>query len=82
MQFLLSGSIKINELIVFPIYFAGQVLGQVEIPTPEELEGHPIPPALGQNQQWWPQQTPPPSTTPPGGEEGEEPGGGRDWSSR
>ncbi len=61
----------------------GQVLGQVEIPSPEELEEHPIPPALGQNQQWWPQQTPPPSTTPPGTEDGEDlAGAGRDWSSR
>ena len=65
---------------------SGQVVGQVEIPSPEELEEHPIPPALGQNQPWWPQQTPPPSTTPPGGgeeeAEGEVAGGGRDWSSR
>jgi hypothetical protein len=73
------------NLIVFTVCLVvpGQVLGQVEIPSPEELEEHPIPPALGQNQQWWPQQTPPPSTTPPGMEDGEDPAGaGRDWSSR
>ena len=35
------------------------VIGSIEIPGAVRLESHPIPPSLGQNQQWWPEQTPP-----------------------
>ena len=35
------------------------VIGSIEIPPAVRLESHPIPPSLGQNQQWWPEQTPP-----------------------
>lgn len=40
----------------------GHVLGKVHIPSENELEQWPVPPARGQHQQWWPEQTPP---TPP-----------------
>jgi len=51
-----------------------RVVGKVKVPSPPELESHPVPPSRGQNQQWWPEQTPPtgtprnqrPSYTPPG----------------
>ena len=39
-----------------------QVLGWIELPGEIELESHPIPPSLGQNQQWWPEQEPPSTT--------------------
>lgn len=42
----------------------GRDLGWVEIPRADILEGHPIPPSLGQNAQWWPEPpSRPPSTT-------------------
>ena len=59
---ILKDGVSWNKTESFYFFCPGQVLGQVEIPTPEELESHPLPPALGQNQQWWPEQVPPPST--------------------
>ncbi|XP_023345279.1 protein Skeletor, isoforms B/C [Eurytemora carolleeae] len=61
---ILNGKASFYSIRYIAVYddINGQVLGQVEIPTPEELESHPLPPALGQNQQWWPEQVPPPST--------------------
>jgi len=50
------------------LYFAvvdtinDRVMGKVRIPSPMELESHPVPPSRGQNQQWWPEQTPPTGT--------------------
>ena len=37
-------------------------MGKVKVPSPMELEAHPVPPSRGQNQQWWPEQTPPTGT--------------------
>lgn len=39
-----------------------KVIGRIEIPSPARMEGHPLPPSLGQNQQWWPEESPPSST--------------------
>ena len=39
-----------------------KIIGRIEIPSSARLEGHPLPPSLGQNQQWWPSQSPPSST--------------------
>ena len=39
------------------------VLGQIDIPSAEDLEAYPLPPALGQNQQWWPEFEQPSTTS-------------------
>ena len=53
---------NIVDNIVVVVVVVDRVMGKVRVPSPPDLESHPIPPSRGQNQQWWPQHTPPTGT--------------------
>ena len=58
----INGKLHLLNNIVVVVVVVDRVMGKVRIPSPPDLESHPVPPSRGQNQQWWPQHTPPTGT--------------------